>query len=904
MKSIIKSLVAMVALATVGVSAAVLPQVSTTDTVPNKWTSNMSGVLNAAKTTNLPILLVMINDSSSGVGCQHCMQFVNNTLHSENFANIVKRYQFYMVLLNNWSSPREPNYGGVSDSYFDTYFFQYQAGDSGFPQVVVIKPNGQRYTGWSYETRPYTTSSSLLYQPLEAAIADLSPKETVFSLSAKDGNTVTVQAPNAGVWTGVVTRSGESRRTGSVAISLEGDNRALYELNTSSFSWDSSDGSKTFTVTGPKTFGGDVVADNLTVKITASGFSGSDISYENSSQTVVFKDSRVKQTLSEFSAAHTGLDKLSASGGAWFVPSQDDGNVLETIAAPDSTLVFTASVGGILKATVGTTRGSVSCTPSKGEKVELYADESVQFGVAAGDKITFKASASAGSTDPMVVGFKEFSFMPLTVTLLKPAPNAQIVYSAMMKDKSLVDLSWKASFGNSTFALTCDGVTTNMGTATSGNALDMGLVADSSKAKMYTWSVRASYTAANLRGTAIGTASAKFTVGALPAYDSAPLTLVAYKSLGSAIDMSLNAPDVGEVAYSASGLPSGMTIDSKTGVITGSSKRLKNYTVTVTAKNDYGSSSKQFTLQVQKLPKSYTSPRYFLGYFNGKDEIVAAGQLRVASSGNWTASIVQGGVTAKKKGKVTSLGNGISLTGSTGFNVTFDTASKMWLGTASGYRVYGKSIDKAGKKWKGVWNFGTASSSNEHLGGWGTAKMANSGKATFKGQLSTGEKISGGSPTAVFPEAFVEAHLPRWAGHGDVRFAHASPRAGLNVGCALFADGVTGGHVTSGSQVFDIVEGSRWARSSLAGLNGKNLVSFGGGDVEIPVVVDGKKISFGSNKNKATISYTASSGQVKISYQVGGKTYNAKGIIYRADGQSKLFGGGSSGGEPFAVAVE
>ena len=900
----IKRLVAAVALSAAAASAAVLPRVSTTDTVPNQWTSNMSGVLKAAETTNLPILLVMINDSSSGVGCQHCMMFVNNTLNSENFANIVKRYQFYMVLLNYWDSPREPNYGGVSESVFNMFFHYYQAGDNGYPQVVVIKPDGTRYKGWSYETRPYTTSSTLVYQPLEAAIAELSPKETVLSLSAQAGSTVTVQAPTPGVWTGVVTRSGESRRTGSVAISLEGVNKALYELSASSLAWDSSDGSKTFTVKGPKTFGGDVVSDSLTVKITASGFSGSDISYETSSQTVVFKDSRVKQTLQEFAAAHTGFDKLSSSGRAWYVPSQNDGNVLETMAAPDSTLEYTASVGGILTATIGTTRGSIVCTPSKGENVELTANnQSVRFGVAAGDKITFKASASAGSTDPMVVGFKEFSFKPLTVTLSKPAPNAQIVYSALQKDKSLLDLAWRASMGSCTFTVTCDGVTKNMGTSTSGNALDLGLVVNSPKAKMYTWSVRASYTEKDLRGTAVGTASSKFTVGALPAYDSTPLTMVAYKALGSAIDMSLKSSDLGDVEYSATGLPKELTINPKTGVITGSTKRIKNYTVTVTAKNDYGSTSKQFTLQVAKLPKACTTPKYLLCYFNEKDEIVASGQLKVSSSGKWTASIVQNGHTTKQQGKVMSLGDGISVTGSSGLNVTLDTASKMWLGTASGYRVYGAAVTKAGTKWNGCWNFGMASSSNEQLGGWVTAKVANSGKASFKGQIFD-VKISGGSLTAVFPEAFVRANLPRWAGHGDVRFAHVSPRAGINVGCAIFSDGSTGGHAMSGSQVLDIVEGSRWARSLLAGLNGKVFVSFGGGDVEIPIVVDGRKVSFGSSKYRATISCALATGKAKFTYNVGGNAYSGTGIVYAIGGKSKLFGCGSLGNNPFAVAVE
>ena len=155
MKSIVKSIVAAAVLYAASATAAVLPTVGT-GTEPNQWTRNMEGVLAAAKTTGLPILLVMINDSSTGDGCQHCMQFARNTLNTDNFANIVASYKFYMVLLNKW--PSETAYGNVSETYFRNYFLKYEMGDSGYPQVIIIKPDGKRYAGWSYETRPVSSS--------------------------------------------------------------------------------------------------------------------------------------------------------------------------------------------------------------------------------------------------------------------------------------------------------------------------------------------------------------------------------------------------------------------------------------------------------------------------------------------------------------------------------------------------------------------------------------------------------------------------------------------------------------------------------------------------------------------------------------------------------------------------
>ena len=905
MKSVVKSIVAAIALSAAGAFAAILPRVSTTDTVPNQWTSNMSGVLKAAKETNLPILFVAINDSSSGDGCEHCLKFVTNTLNTENFANIVKNYQFYMVLLNAWSSPRESAYGGVPDSVFQTYYWRYEDG-GGYPQVVLLNPDGTRYTGWSWRSRP-AAGGSTFHQYLEEAIAKIAPSKTVktvFSLSAQAGNTVKVQAPTAGVWTGVVTRSGGADKTGTVSISLEGANKTLYKLSTSSLAWASGDESKTFTLTGPSSFSGGIVSDDLTVKIAASGFSGTEVSYETSSQTVTFKDSRVKQSLSDFAAAHTGLDKLSASGGTWYVPSQNDGNVLETVTASDSTLEFTASVGGVLKAVLGTTRGSVACTSSKSGKAELSAGQSVQFGVAAGDKVTFKASAPSGSSDAVTVGFKEFSFAPLTVKLSKPTANKQIPYSEMVKDKSLVDLAWEASPDGCTFSLTCGGVSTNMGSATSGNALDLGLVANTPETKEYSWSVEATYSANGMLGKAVGKASSKFTVAALPAYDNKPLTVTAYKSFASAIDMSVNSSGVGDVSYSASGLPKGMKIDVKTGVITGTPSVIKDQTVTVTAKNDYGSTSKKFTLTVAKFPRAYTTAKYAIYYFNDKDEIVASGQLKLSTTGKWTARATKDGVTIKLQGDVTSLKDGDVATGLSDFDLAFDTDSKIWSGTSSGYRVYGRAADKPAMSWKGNWDFCLASSSNAKLGGWVTAKVGNAGKVSFTGRISNKTKISGGSFCAVFPESFVRENLPRWAGHGDVRFGHASTRTGINVGCALFANSSVDGHARFGSRVFDVIEGSRWSKDWFAGLKGTKAVALGGGDVEIPVVVDGKKPSFGSNKYNASLSCSLTTGQVKISYRIGRKAYKATGVIYRFGGKSKLFGSGTSSGEPFVIEVE
>ena len=155
MKSIVKGIALATALYVAGATAATLPQAGD-GTEPNQWTRNITGVLEAANTTQLPILLVMVN-----IGCSHCEDFETRTLNSQELASISQRYRFYKVLLVK---------SNVSSDIWSRCFRTYGSGDTSYPQVVIIK-NGRRYTGWSYETRPAATSP-ILYQFIEAALAE------------------------------------------------------------------------------------------------------------------------------------------------------------------------------------------------------------------------------------------------------------------------------------------------------------------------------------------------------------------------------------------------------------------------------------------------------------------------------------------------------------------------------------------------------------------------------------------------------------------------------------------------------------------------------------------------------------------------------------------------------------
>ena len=341
--------IAMSLFAGLGALGAFLPNVGD-GTSPNVWTRNMDGVLAAAQQTGHPILLVMVNEDSDGAGCSHCREFVARTINTANFTALVNDYTFYMVFLNCYGfemrGSLHPQNGDVSSAYFDKYWYQYTV-SAFYPLVAVIRPDGTRYGAWSHGTIPATNYYNF-YEYLRAAIAALAPQNTIFSLESASSNVQSVSPTAAASWTGSVVRSGGSGKTGTVTISLSGANAANYALDLPSISWGTGDGTVSFTVTGPYSTDGGIIDDTLTVSISASGFDGSTIDYGNTSQILRFKDSRIAQTLDEYSAV-SGIDGLSPVSGVWYVPaSSTDGNVLQTLTKDSSSMVWRPSTGGFV----------------------------------------------------------------------------------------------------------------------------------------------------------------------------------------------------------------------------------------------------------------------------------------------------------------------------------------------------------------------------------------------------------------------------------------------------------------------------------------------------------------------------------------------------------------------------
>ena len=321
---------------------------------------------------------------------------------------------------------------------------------------------------------------------------------------------------------------------------------------------------------------------------------------------------------------------------------------------------------------------------------------------------------------------------------------------------------------------------------------------------------------------------------------------------------------------------------------------------TTTSSSSSSSSSAASKALAGRLTRADTSPRYALFFFDGNDNIVASAELRLAVSGTWRAKITESGTSKTLRGKVIKTSDGRLATDSSELNVVRDSSTGLWSGSVSGRRIYGKAVDKSDGRWKGVWNIGIAASPS-NLGGWMTATVGTTGRMTFSGKISNKTRISGNCYSAVFPAAFVSTYIPRWAGKGDVCFGYAGTKAGVKAGCVLFANGTAGGNVSSGSQGFDVVAGSRWDRSKVASLSGKSFRTVGAGNVTIPVVSSRAGIAAGANDYGARIRCNASRGQVSATYRLNNQTYKATGIIYAA---GKALGGGNLKDAPFTFIIE
>jgi len=772
----------------------------------------------------------------------------------------------------------------------------------------VIRSNGVRYAGWGDSTRPISTRGTTVINEILKAIDALCVKKTVFALSPQSG-TVSVDAEAAtaqefGVWTGTVTRSGGSKKTGNVNVAISGDNAAKYKLNPASLAWDANDGAKTFTLTiaDPASLDGSIIADTLNVSIAASGFSGSTVSYGATTAKVTFKDKRIKKTMAEFSNENAGFSNLSSSD-RWYVPANDDGKFVSDSVASNGTseLKWTATKGGVATF-AAKANDTLTAKINGGDPIPLTTDDTT-IGVGVGDVvvITAKGTNETENTAAGELGLEKMEFEELKVTLDSPQNGAELAWPAVCADPSLVDLAWTGVDGATyeVFGGVLEG-TNYMDTAVTTNGIEAGIIQTNTVMGTCTWGVRATDTNV-MHGAAVTVATGSFSISAKPKYVGMPTSVSAFLKAGTTLDFSASAPaGTGPITYSASGLPAGLKIDPKTGRVTGSPTKAGTFRITVTAQNAYGSVSTVFTLSVAKFPKSLAG-KYNGIFFDGQQRMLGSATWKIASNGKWSAKLFRGGKTTSVKGEVSvNEDNAICLSAS-GFSAARASGAALWTGSWGGLKLLGKTTDKLGEPWVATWNCAVNAPTAAGNGGYANVVVKKNGKATFSGKVAAKDKFGGGGFVLPLSEAEVNAHLGNWKGHKAAMFVYGWKRVSGRVfdgGFALYGDYTTNGDFTFGGQRFDDVTGSRWnVKQSLASLSGKALKADA---VVIPLHATAKSVW--TSVKGAKVKVALKKGVINGSFS-GSGTAKFEGVLYVSGGALKGFGGGSDKDGRFVFTV-
>lgn len=927
--------VAAIALTTICSTAATLPDIGT-GTEPNQWTSNLDGVLTAAKKTGYPIFLAAINDSRTGEGCSHCWGFITTTINNSEFTRIANSYKFYMVMINYTAGWPGYNAGfyGYAKRFGWNYMKDYLTGS--LPVVAVIRPTGTTYRCWGQAGNPsgdgyvwdyYTAEAPKLYVRIEKAIKELSVMDSTFTL---DQSSATLDS--TATWTGKITRSGNSGKTGTVTVELSGNNSGEYTVDPASISWNGSDGTKNITVKRTATTTR-VVCDEIKVKITASGFSGSTIKYGTQEAALTFKDSRIGKTLSEFAKANSGLDNL-ASSDSWFVPKTADGNILETVTSGTSTLTWTATAGGVLTLAGNIPEGASMKVSGAAGEFDVTA-QATTIGVAVGDQIVFTAKANESAlaeksqsrdevaAQETTIGFSQFAFTKLALTLSSPKSGASISYSDLESNKSAVDLKWSASgaavdsyeaYGTKeSAAKVFSGTKLYEGEGTSVNAVDAGLMkTDMTSLGQYWWGVRVTGKAAE-HGTPVTTVTSTFTISALPQFASnLPSSITIYLKASVSLDYSA-AVAPGTTTYSAKSLPKGLSIDSKTGKITGTPKNTGTKTVTVTAKNQYGSATFKVKMKVAKLPNS-AKGNYNGVLFDSEGNPAASITWKTATSGKWSATIVKGSSKTKISGQLNYTERGVQTLVADGLTLSLVSGTKVWTGKWSGLTVYGKAEQELNSTWTSVWNFGIGPSSGDEALGYLKGKLNAKRKFSSSGKVDAKSKIAVTGEGLLLDAAFVKKYLGAWNTDKDAFFVYGFKKASGNAfdgGLVFYADGKVAGSFKYRGAKWKVIDGGKWPAKSLSGANNKTFstdLSADGTPIEFTLKASEKKLEAASSalvtRIKAKISAAKGSGIYKGSFKVGSTTYKFEGALFMSGSKVKGLGGGLGGSQEFSTSIE
>lgn len=904
----ILSLLAMISVA----SAALVPAVGN-GTAPNQWTKNVEGVLKEATKTGYPIFVLIINDSNAGEGCSHCASFLSSTINTSQFEALKRSNTFYMVLLNYWQGANGyHNNIGPYHSRWRTQGTGIYANADVLPDIAVVDPRtGRKHKGWGV---PWGDGGNRTAQ-IKAELDKFVPHTSKFGLESVSASTTVAQGDS---WQGRVVRSGGSGLNGSARLSLGGAHAGFYTVTPSSLSWGTADGAQAFSVSGPSNVVDAVLYDEITVSLNGE-CPGGDVAYGVREMKLTFKDARIAKTLAEFSAAHEGLERLSASNAVWFVSTNAAPLALETVIDGEDVLTLNATKPGKLTlalpaAMPETTSASVIWIPASGasETRALVGTDSLTVGVSVGDKVEMKFTSSVPKA---TVGFATLEFAPLNLSLQTPADGASFGWPDVCANPALVDFAWESNADAPDYKLyltqggsesVFSGTPVEMGESTATNGVAAGLVVTNTVMGTCSWGVKVEDSSSDI-GVASTTQVGSFAITAKPEYDSTSASVTAYLKCGTDYDFSARAPaGTGPISYSVTGLPAGMSFDARTGRLTGTPKKAGTYTVTITASNNYGSVTKTVVITAAKLPKTLNGS--YNGVFFAGATMPYSMTWKISTSGKWTGKILQPTAKTKSvKGTVVLDEDGHMRLESPDLTIRQIPGTALWTASWGGATLYGKMTAKLDSSLTGIWT-SAAQAEGGVMGGYASSKISSNGKISFSGKICAKQKFSGNGQSLLLTGAEIAAYAPDWAREGRTGvFVHGAKKTSgriFNGGFVYWQGGVSDGRFTFNGQAYYAI-GSVWnKKQSLLPFDWSTFVAHGGfGEVRFDVGATEKKLwvapaspcQASSNVSSAKISAKTSKGTVSGSFKVGGETCKFEGALYLDDmGTLKAFGGVSS----------
>lgn len=893
------------------------------DVSVNRWTSQVSKAVAAARANDVPMLITFVNHGATG-NCGHCATWVKRCVtNSSKFANFLEDHPLILVMVNK-----------ADDANFDTLYSRYltKNANGSYPGMAIWSAGGALLSSLNANNKLWKNTYPDEDKWIEWLAKYVPEKPRISTVTLSAGATLTAGE----TYNGSISYT-RGRGDVVVRLSCPDDPGGAFSRTEFTLAAGNGDGSVSFSFTpslDPK------VTANAVVNL--SKVSG-DAVLASQSLTLTVKNKDVKQTLAEYAVGHGfSAHAVASSLNEWYL-SQDGVLRSASVDPGDSIeLSFTAPSSGVLTVgdadSVAGTVNAVEMVDGEGTFTVLIDGDTEQplevraglrIGVTSGQRVVFTGKAasttnpppdivnaqlqqaSADPAKPVETVFKpgSLSFEPFKpVALSKPQNGIDIQLLDLQANHSLVDVAWPQP--------ETEGATTNIlrmgfsandmpvryeGDCIQTNAIDLGVVVTHTPqgtvyaAVDYVIEVGLQqlfdYSLGNV--VVYGTIS-HFSIVAKPVFTGNPPGYVtAYQKVP--VSIAFPTKSYSAVTYSAEGLPAGIAINPATGTVSGSTKKAGTYQVAIHATNASGTTTHGMTLVVKAAKNLKTKCTGLVYYADGRT-LAGTIALSVAASGKATAKIVAPG-KATVKGTVAVTGGGIAF-GKNGLDVT-RRGDGVWIGSYKGYRVVART---AGSGNTGLY---TATLANNGAGrGYATATVKAKGKVRTVCKLPDAKQTSvsatGISLTAA-QAADAGIYFPAGVGDTALYFPVFKRSSGLKLAGIGFVGGgqfIIPSVSWQGAYSMALSAVGIRYNASLGGFAGRTfVVSDRSGNVVASFALSASKSSVtaaGADRN-VKCKATAKTGLFSASARVGKRKVNLKGALVPAYTQGAAVGktGGS-----------